>query len=991
MSAFNISRNVAAVLALLLAATPVSALDPDRFMSQYLRDEWGPARGYTGGSVYGFAQTPDGYLWIASDNGITRFDGVKFEALPLPASATVGGPTALGVAASDDGKLWLRMRGRTLVGYRDGVFEDLMAAHGQTQGTIYAMSSQPGGDVLIAGFNNGVLRFHRGQLETVVPPRNMPNTPVTSIADTIRGVFLGTRDAGIFKVTGATVEHVASLLSEETINCLLGDPSGDVWIGTDRGIARLTNAGIERVALPQDLRGVAALSLLRDHESNLWVAAAARGVIRINRTGAALLPDWDARKSGAATALYEDREHNLWVGTTRGVDRLRDGIFATYSGFSELPSDQIGPIAVDGQDRAWFASTRGGLCWLQGDRPHVVDAAALRRDVVYSLDARGDEVWIGRQYGGLTHLLWVMGNAVTATYTEKNGLAQSSVFAVHASPDGSVWAGTLSGGVSHFQHGRFETYTVRDGLASNTVSALAESQDGTMWFGSPEGLTRLSETRWRTYLTGDGLPSNKITALAVRRDGTLLIGTASGLALLRSGRDAVIETVPAVRDSVVGLAEDRSGGLWCATTDRLLRLSGDDVREFDAADGLISRQSVSRYRTLVADARGRIWYATNDGLSVADPLRFESTSLPAPVRINSVSIDDSVRRSSGELAIPSSHRRIVLSYTAVSLSIPERIRYRYHLDGFDRGWSTPSTERTAVYTNLAPAHYVFHVLASDSNGRWSGPEQTLEFDVLPAVWQTGWFRIAALFTVITAIALAFRLRMAHMSRQLNVRFEERFAERNRIAQELHDTLLQGFIGASMQLHTAVSRLPSDSPLRSQLAYVFELMQRVIADGRRAIHGLRSPGHDLDDLRIALERIARDVEVQGEPRVQVSVRGEPQAVHPVVRDEVYRIGREALANAVHHSQARNIDVELAYDPHQLVLTVRDDGIGIDDQVATFGRDGHWGLSGMRERADAVGGRLALKTGPADGTAIEVSIPGTIAFGDRAKTKTSWWKS
>jgi signal transduction histidine kinase len=395
-----------------------------------------------------------------------------------------------------------------------------------------------------------------------------------------------------------------------------------------------------------------------------------------------------------------------------------------------------------------------------------------------------------------------------------------------------------------------------------------------------------------------------------------------------------------------------------------VRLSAaGDTREYDAADGLISHRGVNRHRTLIADLRGHIWYATNDGLSVADPARFEAAAPSVPLRTNAVSV---------------TRRRVVLSYTAVSLSVPERIRYRYHLDGFDREWSAPSTERTATYTNLAPAHYVFRVIASDGNGQWSGSEQSLAFDIPPAFWETTPFRFEALLVLIGAIWAGYRARMAQVSRQLHVRFEERLAERNRIAQELHDTLLQGLLSASMQLHVATSRVPEDSPARSQLSYVLELMKRVIDEGRSAIRGLRSPGSIGDDLRIALAAAARDLSVDEAARIAVTVDGSPQTVHPFVRDEVYRVGREALVNAIRHAQARTIDVALDYRPDALVLTVRDDGIGIDEEVAVAGRADHWGLSGMRERADSVGGRLSVRSRAGTGTEVELSIPGTVAY-------------
>jgi signal transduction histidine kinase/ligand-binding sensor domain-containing protein len=980
LSAFSISRNVGLAVALVLAAAPARALDPERRLSQYLRDEWGPSKGYVGGPVYSFAQTSDGYLWIASERGLVRFDGVSFEPLTLPEFATIGGATVMGVATSDDGALWMRMRGRAIVAYRAGVFDDVLATNRQPAGTIFAMSPDRGVGILLAGFSNGVLRFSQGRLATVVPPETMPpNTPVTSIAEAGGSLFLGTRDGGIFRFNGKTVDHVDGLLPDDKVNCLLADGNSDIWIGTDRGIARWTPTGIVRVELPPAMRDAPILSLLRDHESNIWAAAGARGVIRITRAGVAALPDWDARKNGTVTSLFEDRERDLWIGTSRGLARLRDGAFATYSDFSELPSDQIGPVHVDGSGRTWFAPVGGGLAWLDGDRPRTLKIADLDQDVVYSLDGRDDELWVGRQFGGLTHIHWEDGRASATRYTEKDGLAQDSVFVVHASPDGSVWAATLNGGVSHLHHGTIDTYTTKDGLVSDSVTAIAESPGGTMWFGSTQGLTRLSGRRLQAFSAGEGLPSKSVTALLVDRTGALWIGTASGLAVFRGGAQAVVEPLAAIRDSIVGLAQDRSGAVWCATTDRLVRLSAaGDLREYDAADGLIGRRAANRQRTLVVDARGRIWYATSDGLSVADPARISETGVPGPLRITSVSADDTVQRAAASVTLPYGQRQIVFAFTSVSLAVPERIRYRYRLDAFDREWSAPSPERTARYTNLPPGHYVFQVMSSDSSGQWTGPPQSLALDVLPAYWQRGSFQALAALVVLGGLFAGYRVRVAQVSHRLNVSFEERLAERNRIAQELHDTLLQGVLSVSMQLHVATSRIPEDAPARPQLSRVAELMARVIEEGRHAIRGLRASASSADDLEAALVQVANDFGLTETTRFDVTVSGSPRALHRLVRDEVYRIAREALSNAFRHADARTITIDLRYLTDQLVVAVRDDGVGITLDIVDAGREGHWGLPGMRERAKSIGGRLTICSAPGAGTEIELTVPAAVAF-------------
>jgi ligand-binding sensor domain-containing protein/signal transduction histidine kinase len=982
LSAFNTFRDLALLLAVLCAARPVSALDPERSLAQYLRDDWGPSKGFIGGSVYGFAQTPDGYLWIASDGGVIRFDGVKFEPLSIPQSATIAGATALGVATSNDGLLWLRMRGRALLGYRAGAFEDIMAARHRPQGTIFVMSSQTDGGLLLAGYSDGVLRYRQGQLVTAIPPEMMPNAVVISIVETDRGLWLGTREAGLFRFDGKTTTHIEGLAPDEKINCLLAGENGDVWIGTDRGIARWTPGGISRITMPSDMHDITVLSLLRDYTGNIWIAAGARGVIRINGSGVSSLTGWNARTMGTATALFEDREHNLWIGTSRGIHRMRDSVFATYSEFAGLPSDRVGAVHVDARGRAWFAPIDGGLYRLEGDRPRPLDVARLADDVVYALDGRDDGLWIGRQYGGLTRIQWIRGKPVATQYTEKNGLAQDSVFAVQESADGTVWAGTLSGGISRVREGVVETYTVKNGLASNAVTSITEAPDGTMWFGSPEGLTRFSNKQGRSYSTNDGLPSNNVTAVHADRDGTVWIGTAAGLAVLRHG--TAIEQVAAVRDSIVGLAQDSTGALWCATTDRLIRLSGEsDVRQYDAADGLVSRQSASRSRSLVADWRGRIWFATDGGLSVADPSRF-SGGTPAPLQIKGVATDGTVLRAAPSLALPSGNRDVAFSYMAVSLAFPERIRYRYHLDGFDREWSAPSAEQTARFTNLAPAHYVFRVRAFDSNGQWQAPEQTLALDIRPAVWQTVWFRVSMLLIASVAAWGGYRLRMRQVARAMSVRFDERLAERTRVAREIHDTFLQTVQGSKMVADHALKDSADHARMVRAMEQLSTWLQRATEEGRAALNSLRTSTAERDNLVEALRRAIDECRAVSPAEMTLSVIGDSREMHPIVRDEVYRIGYEALRNASRHSGAKRIEVRLDYTD-DFTLQISDNGRGIDDRTLQHGKPGHFGLGGMRERANRIGGHITLASSAVSGTVMTLVVPRLIALRNARPTE------
>jgi signal transduction histidine kinase len=330
--------------------------------------------------------------------------------------------------------------------------------------------------------------------------------------------------------------------------------------------------------------------------------------------------------------------------------------------------------------------------------------------------------------------------------------------------------------------------------------------------------------------------------------------------------------------------------------------------------------------------------------------------------------------------IPGGHQRITFSYIGLILSVPDRVRYRYRLDGFDRDWSQPVADREAIYTNLPPRSYRFQVMATNPDGVWSANAAALAIEVDPLLWQAWWFRSAIVAACMAAILAIYRMRLRQMTLRTNLRFQERLAERTRIAQELHDTLLQGFVSASMQVHVAADRLPEDSGVKPALTRAMELMRQVIEEGRNAVRGLRSTQSPSLDLEHAFARIQQEFVAgqQDEVKFRVIVDGEPRPLHPVLRDEVYKIGREALINAFRHAHAKKIEMELKYTSKRFCILVRDDGCGIDPSVVQLGREGHWGLTGMRERADRIGARLQVMSSASAGTEIELTVPGEVAF-------------
>jgi ligand-binding sensor domain-containing protein len=1003
-------------LAVICLACPAYAIDPNRTISQYLRERWSSDRGFHGGTVTALAQTPDGYLWIGTAEGLIRFDGSSFRAFQRasPASFPIGPVRALIVGPQ--GALWIILQNTQILRYSNGSFE---LGHDEGEFGITSIANLRDGTVLLSSLALGPLQYRANRYQVLtssessaatlngnkITADNMssrlssatgvathrfaePNSPVDSMAETTDGrVWLGTRDRGLFYMSQGRVLPSAKKLPNK-INCLLALRSGDLWIGTDSGLVQL--AETPAAAIPPPLRNTPILAMIEDRDANVWIGTAG-GLFRLNAHGISV----DESNTGV-TALFEDREGDIWVGGPRGIECLRDSAFVTYS-LPGLNSESSGAIYVDPSDRVWYAPIEGGLRWMKGETNGTVTNDLLSQDVIYSIAGSKEELWLGRQQGGLTNLRLTGGSFTARTYTERNGLAQNSVYTVHQNPDGTVWAGTVSGGISKLKDGKFATYTVAYGLAANTVTSIEDSPDGTMWFGTSGGLTELANGKWRTYAARDGLPADNVSSILRDSTGTLWIGTTAGLAFLHSGHLLVaVPGVSALRDPILGLAADQSGSLWIATTHHVLRANKNavieghprdaDIRIYGLADGLRGTEGVKRDRSVAKDLHGDIWFSLNVGLSVVHPNRANHELLPAAARVESVLVDGNPIALQRPVRIPPSQRRLLIDYSALSLVGSDRLRFRYRLDGFDHAWSEPVVSRQAIYTNLGPGSYQFRVAASNSDGAWNGSEATLPFRIEPAFWQVWWFQLSCVLCLAGFTWLLYRLRLHHLGRQFDMRVEERTAERTRIARELHDSLLQGFQGLLLYLQAAQHMLPAHpDEAKRALEKVLDQGDQALAEARSAVQNLRESAVIPHDLPRALAAIGKELSAPGNTaEFRVIVEGKAQNLDPILRDEVYRFAREALRNAFGHAQAQDIEAELSYGEQHFVLRVRDDGIGIDPRVLDRGsRPGHWGLPGMRERADSLGAQMELWSESGAGTEVQLTIPAAIAYEEPIK--------
>ena len=989
-------RCLLAVIPAICLVNAACALDPARAVSQYVHDKWGPNRGFVGGAVYAICQSDDGYLWIGTERGLVRFDGFTFTLIqrPLPDSPPIG--AVRGLVTDVEQNLWIRVDGPHLFRYRDGKFEDAVVRYGLREAAFTAMSLDGEGYPLLWGLENRALRYREGKFERIETSKDIDGIAISFAETRDRRIWIGTRDIGLFRTDRGSLVDVSKQLADTSINALLPASNGGLWIGTEAGLRFWDRNALVDKGLPSFLKQLQVLALTKDQGGNVWVGTN-RGLFRITPDGT-LSPDRDSE--GEVTTVYQDREGDIWFAGLGGVERLRDGMFTTYSTAQGLPSENNGPVYVDPEGRTWFAPLSGGLYWLKDGHVGRITNAGLNSDVVYSISGGGGELWIGRQRGGLTLLTKNADSFALKTYTHADGLAQNSVYSVHRNRDGTVWAGTVSAGVSRLKGGKFTNYSMATGLASNSVSSIVEGYDGTTWLATPSGLASFAGERWTNRSASDGLPSSDVRSIFEDSKQVLWIATSGGLAFLRSGHIVAPRTLPeSLREEVFGIAEDKRGFLWLTTSDHVLQVDRDrlltgaldrwDVQSYGPADGLQGVEGVRRERSVVAAPSGRVWISLNRGLAVADPERILRDSAPVTVRIEGVLAEGIPANLNDPLHFAPGSQNINFNYASSSLAAPELGRFRYKLDGYDRRWSDIVTSREAVYSHLSPGAYRLHIVAASREGLWNGPETSIPFVIEPAFWQTAWFQASCAAVCALLIVALYRLRMYHLTRQLNVRFHERLAERTRIAQELHDTLLQGFVSASMQLDVAEDQLPDDSPAKPLLRRVLQLMGRVTEEGRNALRGLRTADNDSRDLELAFSRLRQELAIDENVGYRVIAHSARRPLRPAIRDEVYRIGREALVNAFLHAQANTVEVEVEYASRYLRIMVRDDGCGIDPQVLDAGRQGHWGLPGMRERSEGIGATLKLRSRIGAGTEVELTVPSAIAFENQSHRPVSQW--
>jgi signal transduction histidine kinase/ligand-binding sensor domain-containing protein len=991
----TMTRRVVLGAALVLLAVAASAQPRDVGLAELYHQAWGLREGAPG-AVTSIAQTTDGYLWLATPSGLHRFDGNRFERL-----VPVEGPPlrrVVKVWAFDDGSLWaLHDRGALTV-FVDGTRTTFTAADGlpphnglelvRDAAGIMWLSNRDGLASLAGG------RWHAFDAALDAPPPGAFGHGM--LVDRSGAHWVSGREHLAVRRPGES--RFVRLATSGGASRLVEAPDGRLWA---TGSTAETSGPVRVViasgaAARAESPVVEGRDLLFDSRGALWVIHSRLGVARVHVVDGRLAGPVerftmrDGLTRNEVFAILRDREGNIWTGTSGGLDLFRETALTRAA----LPPMHAARFAVAPDGTAWVGAMTHPLV-------RVAHGVVERTNVPTRVTGVGVDP-AGTVWAWASFALW---RRTSSGFERVAGppVEHDEASSLVTDRQGRLWAVFLNSGIRILTDGRWVMPDV-PGLPDDQGRVRIAIADRTsrVWMGYDTGLVvRYDGARVQAVGLPPGAEYGPLTGLAESGD-RIWLARRGGLAAVDGDR---VHLIAGIDEGTVGfvrgLARQADGTLWLDTDRGIVRIAGDEleravanptvvprIRIFDYLDGVVGGAAPRPAQSAIATPDGQLWFGSFDGVLALDPARLSAASHPPVVRVTRIRTADRDYAASDALTLPVGTTTVHVAYTGLSLTMPDRVRFRYHLDGVDAGWQEAETRREATYANLTPGTYTFHVIASNNNGVWAETGASTRFVVPPALHQTLAFRSAAVLTLAGLAWAAFRIRVRQTAAAMHGRLEAQVAERERIARELHDTLLQGVQGLILRFHAVASRMPMDAGVARDMEDALSRADDVMREGRQRVRDLRRSAEATTDLADAIARAGDEVVGDGEPIFTVAVEGASRPLHPIVRDEAYWIVREALINARRHGQARRLEAELTYGEDALCVRCRDDGLGMPPTVATAGRPEHFGLRGMRERASRIGGHLHIWSRTGAGTEVELRVPAATAYADAAPPRWAW---
>lgn len=953
------------------------ALDPHKSLTQYSRQSWGQVDGLPQDTIRAIAQTTDGYLWLGTDEGLARFDGYEFTIFSksgggLPANSI----TAL--AADPDGSLWIGTP-RGLTRLHGKTFHTFTTKDGLPDDGITGLYSDPSGNLWIVASNVSLSRFQNGKFTNYSPGPSLLS--VRAIREDPHHDLVAAGFGGVVRISGAKYTTLIdnATLGGDVVSSLLVDRHDNLWVAGNLGLMLRTPAGLIRKFDTRDgLPDLYVRAVLEDRDGNIWIGTNG-GLARFQGDRFVASAE-GSRDSDLVRCLLEDREGDLWVGANNGLTRLRDDAFSVYGKTEGMPSDEPNTVFQDHAGRIWVGFHEGGLMLFSPDRRRFTPRDGMPETEVFSIrESANHDLLLSTRVG-----LVRMHDSRFTTLIPPDPLSRRMVFDALEDSAGRLWLASPAG-LFEAEDQRIRT-VLPGGAAGTGVATLCETRDGALWAGTVnKGLWRIQGRDVRSYTMTNGLPTDNIRELYQDADGTLWIGTlGGGLGAFRQNRFRWFRQQDGLLSDNIANISDDGQSLWLSTTRGICRIAKRQLADFAAGkrksldpinygvgDGLRSAQCYPGYPTGGGGDRtadGRLWFTTSRGLAVFDPNARPPASVPPAIQLLDIAADaDSLDLSKAAHLAPDIGR-LRIRYAAIHLSAPERVQYFYKLTGLEPGWVSAGARREINYNSLKHGHYLFSVKAEIPGG--SSTEQSFAFDVLPHYYETVWFR---LFCVAMLLAGGWAVYQARL-RRIRYRFALILGERTRLSREIHDTLAQGFVGIASQLDAVSMLIPDDdSPVRKYLDMARRMARHSLTEARRSVMDLRASALEGHDLAGAIQTSTRTWTAGSPVDVAVNVSGPATVLPAEMEQHLLRIAQEAVTNVLKHAAASRVVIQLHTEARRISLRIRDNGRGFEQQDVFSSTGGHFGLLGMRERAERLGGELHLASHPGGGTEVEVTVP------------------
>jgi signal transduction histidine kinase/ligand-binding sensor domain-containing protein len=993
-------------LLFLFAVNQIWAVDSYRHISQYGHTAWRIQDGVLTGAAVAVTQTTDGYLWIGTRAGLVRFDGVRFAPWASPDGTHLPSSEVASLLGARDGSLWIGMEGG--LSHWDGQH---LTNYFIKRGSVFSIIEDRSGTIWFvrgrgSDADGGLCRIIGTGIRCYGKADGLPGADLGSslVEDNLGNLWIGSSSTVVRWKPGSSNTHTWGFPSIEGMDGATGlatNPDGSVWVGIASagrglGLQQLMQGDWKSFVTPElDGRTLEVHALFRDRENALWIGTINQGIYRVLGRKVDHFYSADGLSGDFVLGFYEDREGNLWVATSKGIDCFRDLPVVTFSTREGLTTPEVDSVLA----------AQDGTVWVGGD--HALDA--IHQDGVLSSLRAGKglpgnqvtsllEDHAGRLWVGVDKTMSIYKNGKFSRIDRPDGSPIGLVVGMTEDVDNNIWVETIG---PPRTLSRIRDLKVQEAFPVPQMPAarrVAADPEGGIWLGLRNGdLARYRDGKTEIFPFKHGENSD-VDQLLVNSDGSVLGATPLGLVGWKGGKQQTLTTRNGLPcDTVYTLIEDSQRALWLYTQCGLVEIAEAEVQRwwgqpdtivhlktFDALDGV--QPGEAPFGAAAKSPDGRLWFANGVVLQMFDPVHLTGNALPPPVHVEQVVADRKNYSPRKDLRLPPLTRDLEIDYTALSFVVPQRVRFRYQLEGRDAAWQEPGTRRQAFYSDLRPRRYRFKVIACNNDGVWNDAGATLDFTVTPAWYQTNWFRILSVVSGIVILMALHKLRLRQTAKTISIRFDERLAERTRMARDLHDTFLQTLQGSKLVADRALKPSTDASQMRQAVEQLSSWLGRATEEGRAALNSLRTTTTQTNDLAEALRRVTENGLVPNSMAVTFSVVGDAREIHPIVRDEIYRIGYEAIRNAFAHSSASRLEVELRY-ANDLALRVSDNGAGIDPAIANAGRDGHFGLQGMRERAARISGKLTIVSSANSGTEIELIVPGGAIFRKRKPVRQS----